>query len=607
MTSPAPLAALAQPLTLTLDMTIVLALVILTVLLFLTDRLRVDVVAIMVMVALPLLGIMDGTDAFRGLASNAVISIIAVVIMGRGLDHTGVISKLMRPLMHLAGRSANRIVILVAGTVAVVSSFMQNVGAAALFLPAIRRLSRHAGVPVSRLLMPVGFSAILGGTVTLVGSSPLIMLNDLIQPFGLEPFGLFSVTPVGLALVVTGIAFFVLGGQRLLPAGAPPEDPGEDLMAWYCDLGCMHELRAPWDKNEELYVQDLIDIYCIQVVALSQKGGRDVLMPPDRAIRIAPGAVLAVIGSPARVNEMAAKHGFTVKRELDVFARAMSDEESGVVEALIPPHSRFIGMTVADIRFRHNHLMAPLAVTRHNQTRYCGFWDMVVRAGDSILMHGSWESFHAMRPRRDILFVQSLDHEVLHPEKAGVAVGAFALSTGLVIATDLALSVCLMTGALAMILGRVLTIDEAYRGVDWRTVFLLGGLIPLGVAMERTGAASWLAGHIMALVGQPAPWVFLFVLGALSTVLSLVVSNVGAVVLLVPLAVDMATSVGADPRLATLVVALAASNAFLLPTHQVNALYMGPGGYRSADYLRTGLPLSVLFLVVLTAMVSFFY
>jgi di/tricarboxylate transporter len=591
----------------TLEMAIVLGLVAATVILFLTEWLRVDVVAILVMVALPLLGIVDGVDAFRGLASNAVISIIAVIIMGRGLDHTGVISQLMRPLMRLAGRSRGRITVLVSGTVAVVSSFMQNVGAAALFLPAIRRLSRHSGVPVSRLLMPVGFSAILGGTVTLVGSSPLIMLNDLIQPFGLAPFGLFSVTPVGLALVVAGIAFFVFGGQRLLPAGEPTGEQGEDLMAWYCDLGCMHELRAPADLAGELHVQDLIDTYCIQVVALSQKGGRDVLLPPDRAMRIAPGAVLAAIGSPARVAGLVREHGFVVKAGLDVFAQAMSDEESGVVEALVPPHSRFIGMTVADIRFRHNHLMSPLAVTRDNKTRYCDFWDMVVHAGDSILMHGRWESFHAMRPRREILFVQSLDHEVLHPEKAGVAVGAFLLSTGLVLATDLALSVCLMTGALAMVLGRVLTIDEAYRGVDWRTVFLLAGLIPLGVAMERTGAASWMAGHIMALVGQPAPWVFLFVLGALSTAMTLVVSNVGATVLLVPLAVDMATAVGADPRLSALVVALAASNSFLLPTHQVNALNMGPGGYRSLDFVRAGLPVSLLFLAVLTVMVSVFY
>lgn len=593
----------------TAPMGIVLALVGVTVVLFLTEWLRVDVVAILVMVSLPLLGIMDGREAFGGLSSNAVMSIIAVIIMGRGLDHTGVISKLMGPLMRLAGRSQSRILVLLAGTVAVISSFMQNVGAAALFLPAIRRLSRTSGIPVSQLLMPVGFSAILGGTMTLVGSSPLIMLNDLTRPFGLEPFGLFSVVPVGLALVGTGIAYFIIAGRFLLPNGkrGGVEGAEEDIMCFYGDLGELREMIAPWGLGEELRIQDLMDDYCIQVVGLSQKRGRDVLMPPDRVLRIASGAVLAAFGTKEQFERLGRERKFRLKPVLDVFAERLSDDLSGVVEALVPPHSRFIGMTISDIRFRHNLLMSPLAVTRENETHYCGYLDMVIRAGDSILMHGAWESFHAMRPKRDILFVQSLDHDVLHPEKASVALGAFMLSTVLVISTDLALSVCLMTGALAMIIGRVLTIDEAYRGVDWRTVFLLGGLIPLGVAMERTGAASWVAGYLMAMLGTPPPWVFLFVVGALSTVFTLVVSNVGAVVLLVPLVVGMAQDIGLDPRLAALVVALAASNSFLLPTHQVNALYMGPGGYTSMDFVRAGLPLSILFLVVLTVTMSLLY
>jgi len=594
------------------QMAMVLGLVALTILLFVTEWLRVDVVAILVMVALPLLGLVDGRHAFDGLSSNAVISIIAVIIMGRGLDHTGIISKLMKPLMRLAGRSKSRILILIAGTVAVISSFMQNVGAAALFLPAIRRLSRHACIPISQLLMPVGFAAILGGTVTLVGSSPLIMLNDLIRPFKLEPFNLFSVMPVGLALVAAGILYFIVAGRFVLPSVADcPVDRDQDLMTFYPELGTPHEFVAPQqfprDLKDGLHIYNLCEEFNVHTVGMALRDGRDMMFPPDRDMRIPPGAVLVAFTTDEQLQKLTQTYGFTIKPGLELFAEAMSDDVSGVVEALIPPHSGFAGRSIADIRFRHNHLMTPLAHTRGNQTRFTGIWHSDLEAGDSILMHGSWESFHRLRPRRDILFAQSLDHDVLHPELAVRAVAAFGLSTLLIILSDLPLSVCLMAGAIGMILARVLTIDEAYRGVDWRTVYLLGGLIPLGTAMQSTGTADWMAAHLMALVGSPSPTVFFFVVGLLSTIFTLVVSNVGAVVLLIPLVVDMAMDVGVDPRLAALVVALAASNSFMLPTHQVNALYMGPGNYSSRDFIKAGAPLTLIFLVLLTLMIRLFY
>ena len=212
-----------------------------------------------------------------------------------------------------------------------------------------------------------------------------------------------------------------------------------------------------------------------------------------------------------------------------------------------------------------------------------------------------------MRPKRDLLFAQSPDHEILLTHKATTALACFALSIALVIFTALPISVCLMTGAVGMILAGVLRIDEAYHGIDWRTVFLLSGLIPLGLAMQQTGAAAWLAHLLIGLLGTPQPAVFILVVGAITTVLTLVISNVGATVLLVPLVVDMAGGIGVDQRTAALVVGLAASNAFLLPTHQVNALYMGPGGYTSLDFIKAGAPLSVLFLFVLTLVMLFLY
>jgi di/tricarboxylate transporter len=201
------------------EIILVLAMIGLAVFLFIVEWIRVDMVAILMTVLLPILGLVTPKEAFSGFSSNAVISIIAVIIIGAGLDKTGLINRLVQPIVKIAGNSASRVVIAMGGTVAIISSFMQNIGAAALFLPAIRRVSKSMDLPLSQMLMPIGFCAILGGTVTLVGSSPLILLNDLLAPFGLKPFGLFDVTPIGLALVAGGIVTFIFLGRFVLPQG----------------------------------------------------------------------------------------------------------------------------------------------------------------------------------------------------------------------------------------------------------------------------------------------------------------------------------------------------------------------------------------------------
>ena len=595
----------------TLQIALVLGVVLVTIVLFITEWLRVDVVAILVMVSLPLMGLVEGRETFQGLSSTAVISIIAVIIMGRGLDHTGVINRGVRPLLRVAGTSRRRMILMLSGTVAVISSFMQNIGAAALFLPAIQRMSRQTKTPISQLLMPVGFSAIMGGTITLVGSSPLIMLNDLLRPFDLQPFSLFSVTPAGVAIVLTGIIYFIVMGRFVLPRTTQTVDrqlpEEEDPLIYYPELVSLFELENGPDTGAEPKVLDLCDAFNVHTVALSLDGGVHKILPPDRDLRISPGSVFAVYGSQEHVEKAAEAFGFQIKPRLDIFAEDLSRDHSGVVEAIVSPHSEFVGKTLIQVRFRHNHLMAPMAIVHQGQIHYTRLGPRVLEPGDVILMHGRWESFQRMRPKRQLLFAQPLHHEVLLTQKATTAIACFGLATALVVFTSLPISICLMVGAIGMILTNVLRIDEAYQGVDWRTVFLLSGLIPLGLAMQKTQAASWLAHNLLNLLGTPSPPVFILAVGVMTTALTLVVSNVGATVLLVPMVVDMAGSVGVDPRLAALVVGLAASNAFLLPTHQVNALYMGPGGYTCNDFIKAGAPLSLLYLLTLTVVMVLVY
>ncbi|MDL1963859.1 MAG: SLC13 family permease [Deltaproteobacteria bacterium] len=598
---------------LTTEMILVMIMIGIAVFLFIVEWIRVDMVAILMTITLPLLHLVTPKEAFSGFSSNAVISIIAVIIIGAGLDKTGLINRLVKPVMKVAGNSSSRIVIAMGATVAVISSFMQNIGAAALFLPAIRRVSKSMNIPLSQMLMPIGFCAILGGTITLVGCSPLILLNDLLAPFNLEPFGLFDVTPVGLSLVATGIGFFILFGRFVLPKGNAEESGSSDesiqeLSSSYEYIGDPFELKVPGDFTDfmdPLTVKDIREKYLVNVVAIAGRDGFKLLSAaPDMEIRS--DVDIVVYGRQENVEKMAKELGIQIKDSLDLFRHDMSAAISGTIEAVVAPRSGLIGKTLRKAHFWEQFQVNPLAIYRSDKAFYSGLSDFELRSGDSILLHGTWERFNILQEMHNFIFTTPVS-EVLKPQKALIA--GFWLATALVmiIIFKIQLSVALMTGAFGMIVCQVLSIDEAYKAVDWRTIFLLAGLIPLGIATEKTGTAAWIAHTILNLIGDVSPVILMTAIAVLSTFFTLVISNVGATVLLVPLVVNMALAAGADPRMAALVVGLATSNSFMLPTHQVNALYMGPGRYKSVDFIKAGGIMTVLFIVVLIGMLYLFY
>lgn len=601
-----------QPLT--AEMILVMMMIGVAVFLFVVEWVRVDVVAILMMVSLPLLHLVTPKEAFVGFSSNAVISIIAVIIIGEGLDKTGLINRLVGPILVIAGKSTSRIIIALSLAMATISSFMQNIGAAALFLPAIQRISKNLRIPISKLLMPIGFSAILGGTVTLVGSSPLILLNDLLVPFKLEPFGLFDVTPIGLALVVGGIACFILFGRFILPQGTKETDSLEASVVessggFLQEIGEIYELQTPknfTDYREPVRVDDLRRRYLVNVVAATEPPDFKVTSPhSDMVIRS--GVDLVVYGREKDVRRMAESEDMSIKDRLEVFKSDVADHASGTVEAVVAPRSPLEGRTLNQINLQDRYHVTPLAIYRQGETYRAQIGDLALRVGDAIVIHGTWKRLQVLHDEGTLLFTTPVDVELMRPEKAVFAGIWLAVALVMILVFNIQLSVCLMTGALGMILTRVLSIDEAYRSVDWRTIFLLAGLIPLGIATEKTGTAAWIAHSVLAAIGTVQPIVLLAIIGLLTSVFTLVISNVGATVLLVPLVVNMAVAANADPRMAALVVGLAASNSFILPTHQVNALYMGPGRYRSTDFMKAGGLISIVFILVMIGAIYLIY
>ncbi|MGI9364841.1 MAG: SLC13 family permease [Rhizobiaceae bacterium] len=621
-----------ESLGLTVEMTAVLVLLTMTVILFVTELVRVDVTAILILVILGLLGYVPGLEnigdpstLFDGFASNAVISIIAVMIIGAGLDKTGVMSAVTAVILRIGGETEERIIPIVSSTVGVISSFMQNVGAAALFLPVVSRISTRTEIPLSRLLMPMGFCAILGGTITMVGSSPLILLNDLIASANsglpvdqqMQPFSLFSVTPIGACLVLTGILYFVLFGRFLLPGSTNDGPSAADIRSEY--LGRLYgldsgytELSVPADSP--IAGRTLLDIHSefnIYVIAI-HVNNKSYLAPIVLDSLEAP-CRLAVMGQPSAIRRFAVQNDLIIHPRIDKFARDLASHRCGVAEIVIPPDSAMIGKSARGVRARERYGFSLLAIYRgedvlshistdDHEPTVIGFEPL--RAGDTILVHTSWKALSDLQSDRDFVIVTSdYPQEELRPKKLGWALTFFSISIAMILFTNVLLSLCLLTGAAGMIVSRVLRIDEAYAAVGWNTVFLLASLIPLGSAVQTTGTAEWIATGILAALDDVPIWGLQIGVAVLSTVFTLIMSNVGATVLLVPLAVSIAVASGGDPAIFALTVAISTSNSFLIPTHQVNALIMGPAGYTVRDFLRAGGGMTILFLIVsITAM-----
>jgi len=620
----------------TVEMAWVSAILVLTIYLFAFEVVSVDVAATTVMVLLgltsllaPLMGLeqglVDNRHLFDGFSSNAVISIIAVMIIGAGLDKTGIMSKVAAFILKIGGTTESRIIPIISATVGFISSFMQNVGAAALFLPVVSRISARSGLPMSRLLMPMGFTAILGGTMTMVGSSPLILLNDLILTSNkalpasqqMETWGLFSVTPVGVGLIAAGIIYFVVAGRFVLPkTKSESSTKGVDVMEYFQSLYGIHpdlcEVVVPDDSELVGKLLGKIEsAYSVRAIGVKYSGGESMVGPGSVAYdtEVTGGMVLGILASPGSTQRFVQKYGLRRRRELRSFSESLSSAKAGIAEVVVPPGSELIGKSAREIWLRKTHGLGLIALHRDGETLHHGsahIRSMPFHAGDTLVVHTTWANLERVEKDRNFVVVTTEypREEELRPHKLLPAVIFFGIALFMVLFTDIRLSVALLTGAIGMVLSGVLNVEEAYGAVSWKTVFLLASLIPLGLAVETTGTAKWIAEQVLSVVGHMPVWVIQTAVAMLATFFTLVMSNVGATVLLVPLAVNIAIGVNANPAVFALTVAIATSNSFLIPTHQVNALIMGPAGYRVADFMKAGGIMTVLFLTVMMIMMN---
>jgi di/tricarboxylate transporter len=775
----------------TLDIAIVFAITALAVLLFITERVRVDLVALMVMVSLALTGLLTPVEALSGFSNAAVVTVWAVLILSAGLSRTGVAGLLGHRVLRLAGNAETRLILVIMLLTGLLSGFMNSIGVASLFLPVVIDIARRTQIPPSKLLMPLAFATLMGGMTTLIGTPSNILVSEALRAVQLDPFQMFDYTPTGVVVLISGIVFIVVLGYRLLPVRDIGRETIRDTQADYEDFYELQEhmtlVRLPVDSplsGKTLGISKLGSILGLNVVAIIQDGYTQlaptpatILHPGDRlviegnidhlrdlhgrrhliiedekisierlispgieiieleippnsslinrnlrqsdfrqryglivlAIRreetiwrtnlekipLHPGDKLLVQGQQSQLKMIQQDDDFIVTPTLPEQVYQLEDRlmlvqlpedsplagitlaesrlgvaygigvlsiirqgetllmpdpddrleagdtllvkgrredlltvdglqslriesttppeiselesaEIGLVEAVLSPHTTLTGKNLRQIHFRAKYGLNVLAIWREGHAFRTDLAEMALRFGDAFLLYGSRERIKLLGTEPDFIVLTEEAQEKPRSNKAWLAIAIMVIVLLPVIFGLVPIVIMVVVGVALMVLTGCLTMDEAYRAIEWRAVFLIAGMIPLGIAMETTGAASFVATWMVELLGAYGPAIVMAGLFILTSLASQVMPNPAVVVLLVPVALNTASDLGVSPYPLAMTVAIAASAAFMSPvSHPANLLVMGPGGYRFSDYVKVGLPLTlVVLLVVMLVMPS---
>lgn len=780
------------------EIALTLAILALAVILFVTERIRVDLVALFVLVALAVTGLVTPAEALSGFSNPAVVTVWAVFILSAGLYSTGVANIIGRQVMRLSGSGEVRLLIVIMTTAALLSAFMNNVGVAALLLPVTLTIAKKTNIPPSKLLLPMAAGCLLGGMLTLIGTPPNILASDALREAGQEPFGFFAFLPVGSILVITGILFMVFIGRRLLPSEKhvlalaeqagdirdlydieerlalielPQDSPlagrtlnesrigralgltvlglqrngrkqptlqretilqgGDELLALgrldrlqelrekpylliddenrqvrqlfseeiglaeltvtidspfagrtiseidvrrkygfnvlaigrgerhfrtnlqeiplrvedtlllqgkrshleeaqvaplfaeglkilgtgicAADLYDLHErlmfVRIPPESSlvgQTLAESDLDDNYGLLVVSLVK--GEEVIMAPEPEIVLSAGDLLLVEGKPDDLAILRGLQTLIIHRHIDLKKVELETEMVGLVEAVLSPHTTLAGKTLREIQFREKFNLSVLAILRDGRAYRSDLGNMPLHVGDAFLIYGSRSKFRILSAEPDFIV---LTEEIEEPPRRERATVAMLIMLGVILSVLigwLPIAIAAIAGSALMIVTGCLRIEDAYRQIDWRAVFLIAGMLPLGIAMEQSGAAQLLAEGMIRLVGDLGSTAIMAGLFLLTSIASQFMPNAVVTVLMAPIALSTAAEQSISPQTLMMIIAIAASAAFMSPVgHPANVLVMGPGGYRFSDYMKVGIPLTIVVLIVALVVMPIFW
>ena len=594
----------------TFEIAFVLTVTVAALLLLALTRFPPDLIAFGVLLTLFFGRVITVEQALGGFSNQAVIAVGAILVMSAALTSTGVAAYIGAWIRRVAGHSEIRLIALTMASVAVLSAFMNSVGACAVLLPAVVAAAREMNTPVSRVLMPLAFGSLLGAMLTLVGTPSNILTSGILEQSGYEPLGLFEFTPIGVLALLLGIGLVVLTRRRLLPvrAGGTQAAPaGVEHHAYRLEER-LFEAVVPADSQlvgQSLLTAGIGEAFGIAVLAIERNGVTTAAPGPSEALQA--GDYLLLAAREDDIERLREVHALQVQDSMRLGADALRSSALTMAEVVLRPRSDLVGQTLAEMDFRDGHGANVLGIWRDGQPRRTRLAAMPLVGGDALLVQGPPVALRQLRDSRDFVMLTE-DLTTTRNKRAPVAVALLLL---FVVALMLQLAPVAIVGvaaAAAMVLTGCITMDDARRAVEWRAILLIAAMLPLAEAMRSTGAAAFLAEQATESLGTFGALPVLAGVLLLTFFFTHIMGNHVTAVLMAPLAIDAAIRMGADPRMFALGVALAATSGFATPyAHPGNLLVMGPANYRFSDFVRMGLPLGLLTLTGSFILLSLIY
>lgn len=595
---------------------ITLAVLTIAVVLFLSERVRPDLLALLVVISLGVSGVLTSQEVFSGFSRSAVIIMLAIFVLAEGLQRTGMTDQIGRLLLRLGGVKEPTLALTVMLAGAALSLVMNNTAAASVLLPAVSGAAKKAKVSPSRLLLPLAFGTILGGMATLFTSTNIVV-SSLLRDRGLAGYSLLDFAPVGLPLVAAGVLYMALAGRRLLPS----QPDKHFLVEPDCDEVSLFEVyrldeRLLWARvparsplaGLSLNQSKLREEHNLNAIAIQRKSHP--IFTPSAETTFREGDVVLFEGRPEEVSaEQIGPLLEILPHDKSWRRQQLESPETAVIEAVLAPRSALIGKTLREVMFREKYNVNVIAIWRAGRPIRTRLPDSPLQFGDALLLQGDRRRFSVLRSDPDLLVMDEIPEDVA-PVRSKAWPAAMILAITLVLAAlgPSRVAEVMLGGALVMIVLGVISMDQAYQAIDWRSVFLVAGMLPMGIAMTKTGAAAFLADKMMALLGSAGPVVVLGGLVFLAILLTQAMTGAAVAAVVAPIAIHAGQQMGVDPRAMAMGVALATSMAFITPLgHPVNVLVMSPGGYHFRDYVKVGLPLTVLLFAVLMLLLPVFW
>ena len=586
---------------LTTEIAVLLFILITVLVLFATERVPVDVISLGVVVALVVTGLLPMERAFAGFGSETVMMFLGLLILTAALSRTGVVDAAGRTIIRATGEDPRRLLLVIMVGAAGLSTFMSNTAAAAFFLPITVGLAQRTRTSASQLLMPLAFAAILASSVTLVSTSTNIVVSGLMTRYDMPPMGMFELTPVGVPIMVLGIAYMYFIGSRIIPnrIGEGEFENGFGVRIYLTELLIRPNSPLIGKTLRESDLGSELDLKVLRVVR-----DKNQYFGPRADLSLQEGDVLLVEGQRDEILKIKDRTGIDIKADVKLSDPSLrSDETLHLVEAILLPGSPLIGRTLKRFRFRERYGLQVLAINRHGETIRRKISQVPLQMGDVLLIQGRQPNVALLASDRTISILGQVEGQRPNLQRAPIAVALFVGSLLVGTVGWVPLPVALLAGAALAFVTRCITPEEAYREVEWKLIILVGGMLALGTAMATTGTADFLADQIVRLTAGASPLVLLGAFFVATMLLTQPMSNQAAAVVILPVAIQTAVQLGLNPRTFAMMIAVAASCSYITPLEPACMMVYGPGRYRFTDFVKVGALLTIIIFILALVLV----